>query len=142
MNMSTTMQCNIVSAEKSIFSGTVEMLVATGDSGELGILANHTPLLTGLIPGPVKIVKEGGEEEVFYVSGGYLEVQPKIVSILADTALRADDIDEAAAKEAQQNAEKAVLNQTGEFDYSVASAQLAEAAAQLRAIQKLRNKFK
>jgi F-type H+-transporting ATPase subunit epsilon len=138
--MSMTIHCDIVSAEQEIFSGLVEMLVATGSLGELGISYGHAPLLTGLIPGPVRIIRQDGEEEIYYVSGGFLEVQPGVVSILADTAIRADDVDEAAAEEARQAAEHALANQTGEFDYGRASSQLAEAAAQLLTIQKIRRK--
>ncbi len=139
--MAMTVQCEVVSAEKSIFSGLVEMVVAAGSLGDLGIVYGHAPLLTGLVPGPVRIVKQGGEEEVFYVSGGYLEVQPNAVTILADAVLRADDIDEAAAKEAQEAALHAMTNQAGEFDYSAAAIQLAESVAQLRTIQQIRKKF-
>ncbi len=135
-----TIHCDIVSAEQEIFSGMVEMLVATGSQGELGIGYGHAPLLTDLVPGPVRIVLPSGEEEVYYVSGGYLEVQPGIVSVLADTAIRAGDVDEVAAEEARQAAEHALANQSGDFDYGRASAQLAEAAAQLRTLQKLRNR--
>ena len=140
--MPMTIHCDIVSAEQEIFSGRVEMLVATGSLGELGISHGHSPLLTGLIPGPVRIIKQGGEEEIYYVSGGFLEVQPGVVSVLADTAIRAGDVDEAAAEEARQVAAKAFANQTGEFDYGRASAQLAEASAQLATIRKLRKKAK
>ena len=138
--MSMTIHCDIVSAEQEIFSGLVESLVATGSQGELGVNYGHAPLLTDLVPGPIRIIKQNGEEEVYYVSGGYLEVQPGVVSILADTAIRADDVDEAAAEEARQAAERALSEQTGEFDYGRASAQLAEAAAQLRTLQKMRNR--
>ena len=96
--MAMTIHCDIVSAEEEIFSGLVEMLVATGEMGELGVSYGHAPLLTSLVPGPVRIVTQGGDEQVFYVSGGFLEVQPGVVSILADTALRADDVDEALPK--------------------------------------------
>ncbi len=140
--MSMTIHCDIVSAEQEIFSGLVEMLVATGSEGEVGISYGHAPLLTGLIPGPVRIIKQDGAEEIYYVSGGFLEVQPGVVSILADAAIRADDVDEAAAEEARQAAEQAINNQSGEFDYGRASAQLAEAAAQLMTIQKLRKQAK
>ncbi len=136
--MAMTMHCDIVSAEKKIFSGLVEMVVATGSLGDLGVLPGHAPLLTGLIPGPVRIIKPGGEEEVFYVSGGFLEVQRGIVTLLADTVVRANDVSEAAALEAKEQAEKAMLNQSSEFEYSRAAAQLAEAAAQLRALRQLR----
>ncbi len=138
--MSMTIHCDIVSAEKEIFSGLVESLVATGSQGELGVNYGHAPLLTDLVPGPIRIVKQNGEEEVYYVSGGFLEVQPGVVSVLADTAIRADDVDEAAAEEARLAAEKALSEQTGEFDYGRAAAQLAEAAAQLRTLQKMRNR--
>ena len=90
--MAMTMHCDIVSAEKSIFSGRVEMVVATGTLGDLGVAPGHAPLITGLIPGPVRLIKDGGDEEVFYVSGGYLEVQSGVVTLLTDTALRADEI--------------------------------------------------
>jgi len=136
--MAMTMHCDIVSAEKSIFSGLVEMVVAAGSLGDLGIAPGHAPLLTALIPGPVKLTLQNGEEEVFYVSGGFLEVQRGIVTLLSDTALRADDLDEAAAQQAVEDAEKAIANQGTEFDYSIAAAQLAEAAAQLRALRKIK----
>lgn len=138
--MSMTFHCDIVSLEASIFSGLVKTVVATGDQGELGIFFNHAPLLTKLIPGPVRVVMDNGEEEVYYVSGGYLEVQPNAVNILADTALRASDLSEAEAEKAQAAAKAAVANMNGEFDYSKAAIQLAEAAAQIRTLQKLRNK--
>jgi F-type H+-transporting ATPase subunit epsilon len=138
--MSITIHCDIVSAEQEIFSGLVEMLVATGSLGELGVSYGHAPLLTGLVPGPVRIIKQDGEEEVYYVSGGFLEIQPGVVTILADTAIRAHDVDEAAAEEARIAAEHALANQSGEFDYGRASSQLAEAAAQLLTIQKIRRR--
>ena len=138
--MAMTIHCDIVSAEEEIFSGLVEMLVASGEVGELGVTYGHAPLLTSLVPGPVRIVTQGGEEEIFYVSGGFLEVQPGVVSILADTALRAGDVDEAAAEEARKEAEHALANQSGEFDYGRASARLAEAAAQLATLRKMRNR--
>jgi len=138
--MAMTIHCDIVSAEEEIFSGLVESLVATGEAGELGVNYGHAPLLTSLVPGPVRIILQGGEEQVYYVSGGYLEVQPGVVSILADTALRAHDIDEAAAEDARREAEQALANQSGDFDYGRASAQLAEAAAQLAALRKLKNR--
>ena len=136
--MAMTMHCDIVSAEKSIFSGLVEMVVAAGSLGDLGIAPGHSPLLTALIPGPVKLILQNGEEEVFYVSGGFLEVQRGVVTLLSDTAIRADDLDGAAAQQAVEDAEKAIANQGAEFDYSTAAAQLAEAAAQLRALQKIK----
>ncbi len=140
--MGITVHCDIVSAEEEIYSGLVEMIIAAGSEGDLGIAPGHTPLLTPLNPGPIRIVKQGGEEEIIYVSGGFLEVQPNVVTILADTAQRATDVDEAAAMEAKKEAEKAIANQSGELDYSRAAAQLAEAVAQLRTIQQLRNKLK
>ena len=136
--MAMTMHCDIVSGEKSIFSGLVEMVVAAGSLGDLGIAPGHAPLLTALIPGPVKLILQNGEEEVYYVSGGFLEVQRGVVTLLSDTALRADDLDEAAAQQAVEDAEKAIANQGVEFDYSIAAAQLAEAAAQLRTLRKIR----
>jgi len=139
--MAMTVHCDIVSAEKAIFSGLVEMVVAHGSLGDLGIAHGHAPLLTELKPGPVRVITQGGEEQLYYVSGGYLEVQASTVSVLADTAVRAHDIDEAAAVEAQKAAEAALANQHGEFDYGRAAAQLAEAAAQLRTIQGLRKKM-
>jgi F-type H+-transporting ATPase subunit epsilon len=138
--MAMTIHCDIVSAEEEIFSGLVEMLVATGEMGELGVSYGHAPLLTALVPGPVRIVTQGGDEHVYYVSGGFLEIQPGVVSILADTALRAKDVDEAAAEAAQREAEHALANQSGDFDYGRASAQLAEAAAQLATLRKMRNR--
>jgi len=138
--MGISVHCDIVSAEKSIFSGLVELVVAAGAMGDLGIAPGHAPLMTRLNPGPVRLIKLGGEEEVFFVSGGYLEVQPNIVTILSDSAQRADDMDEAAALEAKKEAERALANQGGEFDYSKAASQLAEASARLRTIQQLRKK--
>ncbi len=139
--MSMTIHCDIVSAEQEIFSGLAEMVVATGALGDLGISYGHAPILTSLEPGPVRVKNQAGEEQIYYVSGGYLEVQPGTVSILADTALRADDIDEAAALEAQKEAEQALANQSGDFDYGRAASQLAAAAAQLRTIQQIRKKM-
>ena len=139
--MAMTVHCDIVSAEKAIFSGLVEMVVAHGSLGDLGIAHGHAPLLTELKPGPVRVVTQSGQEQIFYVSGGFLEVQASTVTVLADTAVRAHDIDEAAAVEAQKAAEAALANQHGEFDYGRAAAQLAEAAAQLRTIQGLRKKM-
>jgi len=136
--MAMTVHCDVVSAEKKIYSGLVEMLIATGTEGELGVQLGHAPLLTALKPGAVRIIKQGGEEDVLYVSGGYLEVQPNLVTLLADTAVRAKDVDEAAALQAQKDAEAALANKTGEFEYYRAAAELAEAAAQLRTLQKLR----
>jgi F-type H+-transporting ATPase subunit epsilon len=136
--MAMTIHCDIVSAESEIFSGLVELMVATGSMGDLGVTYGHAPLLTGLEPGPIRLKKQGGEEEVFYVSGGYLEVQPNLITVLADTALRAGDMDEAAAENAKKEAAKKLLSQSSEIDYSQAAIQLAEASAQLRALQAIR----
>jgi len=139
--MAMTVHCDIVSADESIFSGLIEMVVATGSLGELGVTAGHAPLLSDLKPGPVRLIKQNGEEEIYYLSGGYLEVQPNMVSILADTAVRANDLDEAAAAEAVKSAEHALANESGEIEYSKAAAMLAEATAQLRTISQLRKKL-
>ena len=136
--MAMTMHCDIVSAEKSIFSGLVEMVIAAGSVGDLGIAPGHAPLLTGLKPGIVRLIMADGEEEVFYVSGGYLEVQRGTVTLLTDTATRAVDVDEAAAIKAKEEVEQAIANQGAEFDYSAAAVQLAEAAAQLRALRQIK----
>lgn len=136
--MPATMQCHIVSAEAEIYSGRIAMLSATGTLGELGILPGHAPLLTGIRPGPVRLRDENGEEDVFYAAGGYLEVQPGVVTVLADTALRASDIDEAAASQAQQEAERALSEAAAEMDYGRVQAQLAAATAQQRTLEELR----
>lgn len=135
-----TIKVDIVSASESIYGGSVEMVVAHGVQGDLGIMPGHAPLLTQLSPGPVRVVKEGGEEEVYYVSGGMLEVQPDLVTILADTAVRAHDVDEAAAEQARKHALEALSNQKSEMDTSAALAALAEAAAQLRTLQQMKNR--
>ena len=139
--MAMTVHCDIVSAEGEIFSGLVEMVIAHGNLGDLGIAPGHAPLLTDLKPGPIRLIKLGGEAEVFYISGGFLEVQPSLVKVLADTVQRATDIDEAAAQEALKAAEKALHEKGAEFDYGSAAAHLAEVAAQLRTVQQLRKKF-
>jgi len=123
--MAMTVHCDIVSAERQLFSG---------------IMPGPAPLLTRLKPGPVRVKKQNGDEEVFYVSGGFLEVQPKLVTVLADTADRADNMDEAAAEQAKQRAKEALEGKNSEMDYSRAAATLAEAVAQLRAIQQLKKK--
>ena len=137
--MAMTMHVDIVSAESSIFTGQAEMVFAPGAMGELGIMPRHTPLLTALKPGEVRVQTSEGEE-TFYVSGGILEIQPHVVTVLSDTALRAKDIDEAAALEAKQRAEDALKDKTSEFEYAQAERELAEAIAQLQTIQKMRNK--
>ena len=134
-----TIQCNIVSPEGELFSGEVEMLSAEGGAGEIAITPRHAPLLTNLKPGPVKLTLEGGEE-VFFASGGFLEVQPGEVTLLTDVAERADDIDSAAAERAKELAERELEDQKADMDYSMAAANLAEAAARLKALQKLRKK--
>ncbi len=139
--MAMTFHCDIVSAETALFSGLVEILVANGTEGEFGITYGHAPLLTGLKPGPIRLKRQDGEEEIYYISSGYVEVQPHAVTVLADTALRADDMDEAKALEAKKIAEQNLANQSGELDYSVAATQLAEAAAQLRTLQAIRKKL-
>lgn len=136
-----TFHLDIVSAEKSIFSGTVDSLVATGELGELGIAPGHAPLLTRLKPGTVKVTDHDGNVEHYYVSGGMLEVQPHVTTILADTAARADDVDEAAAIAAKEAAEAAMADQNSEIEYAEAAVELAEAVAQLRTIQSLRKKM-
>ncbi|WP_426415504.1 F0F1 ATP synthase subunit epsilon [Aestuariirhabdus sp. LZHN29] len=140
--MAMTVHCDIVSAESAIFSGLVETVIAYGSEGELGVTPGHAPLLTGLKPGPIRIIKQGGEEEIYYISGGYLEVQPNNVKVLADTALRADDMNEAAAEEAKREAEQELANRSSELDYSRAAAQLAEASAQLRTLRQIRDKIR
>ena len=136
--MVSTVQCSIVSAEEEIFSGAVEMVVASGTIGELGIMPGHTPLLSGVKPGPVRLILEGGEEEVFFASGGYIEVQPNHITILADTALRAADIDEAAAARAQQEAEQQLSDVQADIDFARVNADIAEQAAMLRTLRKHR----
>jgi len=138
--MAMTVHCDIVSAEEEIFSGRVTMVSATGSLGELGIMPGHAPLLTGIRPGPVRLKLDSGEEEVFFASGGFLEVQPGVVTILADTAARAEDLDEAAAQEAQQAAERMLAEQTGEMEFSTVAAQPAEALAQQRTLEELRKR--
>lgn len=133
--MAITVHCDIVSAEEEIYSGLVEMVIAHGNLGDLGIAPGHAPLITDLKPGPIRIVKQGGDEEVFYISGGFLEVQPSMIKVLADTVLRAADMDEAAAKSAVLSAEKALSEKGAEFDYASASNRLAEAVAQLRTVK-------
>ena len=133
--MAITDHCDIVSAEEEICYGLVEMVPSHGNLGDLGIAPGHAPLITDLKPGPIRIVKQGGDEEVFYISGGFLEVQPSMIKVLADTVLRAADMDEAAAKSAVLSAEKALSEKGAEFDYASASNRLAEAVAQLRTVK-------
>ncbi len=147
--MAMTMHVDIVSAEAQIFSGIAEHLIATGVLGELGIWPRHAPLVTLLKPGQIKIVKPGNEEEIFYIKGGILEVQPHIVTVLADTVMRATELDEAAALEAKERAEQILQKRAesgaarqADIDYAKAAAELAEAVAQLETIRKLRKKLK
>ncbi len=140
--MAMTMHVDVVSAETSIFSGTVEAVFAPAKEGEVGIMPRHSPFLAQLKPGQVRVVKQGGEEDFFYVSGGMLEVQPHTVTVLADTALRARDMDEAAAIQAKERAEQAMRDRTGEMEWAEAQAELAQAIAQLQMIQRMREKTK
>lgn len=137
-DMAMTTQLDIVSAEKEIFSGLVEMVIASAELGEVGIVPGHAPLLTLLKPGEIRVTLSGGEQVLYYVSGGMLEVQPHHVTVLADTVERADDIDEAAALAAKERAEHAIANKHTDLDYSRASAELARALAQIRILQKAR----
>jgi len=140
--MAMTMHVDIVSAEEEIFSGTANMVFAPAEMGEVGIAPRHTPLLTRLKPGEIRVQVEGKEEQFFYVSGGILEIQPHVVTVLADTALRAKDLDEAAALRVKERAEKAIKDRASDFDYARAQAELAEASAQLHAIRRMREKAK
>lgn len=140
--MAMTVHVDIVSAEGAIHSGLATMVFAPAEMGELGIAPRHAPLITRLKPGDVRVEKEDGGMEHFYVSGGLLEVQPQIVTVLADTAVRARDLDEAAAVEAKRRAEDALAGKTAQFEFAKAQAELAEAIAQLRAIEKLRKMTK
>ncbi|WP_341502557.1 F0F1 ATP synthase subunit epsilon [Gallaecimonas sp. GXIMD4217] len=133
-----TVHLDVVSAEKNIFSGRVESIQVTGEWGDLGIMAGHAPLLTALKPGMLRMVKQHGHEELLYLSGGVLEVQPGNVHILADTVIRAKDIDEAAAEEAKEAAMKAISNPSADFDYAQAATELAKAMAQLRVVELLK----
>ncbi len=136
--MAMTIHIDIVSAEGAIYSGLAEMVYAPAVMGEVGIAPRHTPLVTRLKPGEVRVDTGGGEMQHFYVSGGILEIQPHVVTVLADTAIRARDLDEASAAEAKKRAEDALAGQQADFEYAKAQAELAEAAAQLRAIERLR----
>jgi len=138
--MSMTIHIHIVSAETEIFSGTANMVFAPAEMGEVGIAPRHTPLLTRLKPGEVRVQMDGQDEQFFYVSGGILEIQPHVVTVLADTAIRATDLDEAAAIRAKERAERAMDDRQSDFDYAKAQAELAEAVAQLRTINSIRQK--
>ncbi len=136
--MALTFHLDIVSAEQEIFSGAVNMVVAPAEMGDVGILARHSPLLTRLKPGEVKIIKDGQDDQYIYVSGGILEVQPHVVTVLSDTAIRAKDLDEERALEMKRRAEEALANRQSEFEEAKALAELAQVAAQLRMLQKRR----
>ncbi|HET8790412.1 MAG TPA: F0F1 ATP synthase subunit epsilon [Modicisalibacter sp.] len=137
--MANSFQCEIVSAEQSIFSGEINQIIAAGVIGDLGILPGHTPLMTELVPGPLRIIRgDDAQEEIYYVTGGFIEVQPDLVSVLADTAVRADDLDEAQAEEARKEALKTLNEKQSDLDYTRATAELAEAVAKLRTLDQLR----
>ena len=139
--MANTIQVDVVSAEEAIFSGEAEFVVLPGEEGELGIYPRHTPLITRIKPGTVRIKPaSGGEEELIFVAGGILEVQPHLVTVLADTAIRGHDLDEAKALEAQKHARESLQDRSGKMEYAKAMAELAEAAAQIAAIRKLRQR--
>lgn len=140
--MTATIRCDIVSAEEEIFHGNAQMVIATGEMGELGIAPRHAPLITRLKPGQVRVQLENGEEQFFYVSGGILEVQPSVVTVLADTAIRARDLDEAAARKAKEEAERALADRSDALEVAQAQAQLAQAIAQLQALEHLRRSLK
>lgn len=137
-----TIRCHIVSAEREIFSGEASLIVVSGELGELGIAPNHAPLITRIRPGQVRVLTADGKEQQFYVSGGVLEVQPTLVTVLSDTAIRAADIDEAKAKSAKEEAERLLAGQDKDMDIAHAQAQLAQAVAQLQALERLRKNLK
>ena len=138
--MTMTIHVDIVSAEREIFSGLAEMVFAPAELGEVGISPRHAPLITKLNPGEVRVKASDGESYPFYISGGLLEVQPHLVTILADTAIRAKDIDEASALDAKARAEEALADKTGKIDYATAQSQLAQAVMQLRTLDRLRKR--
>ncbi len=138
--MAMTMHVDVVSAEKAIFSGLAEFVAAPGTQGELGIYPRHAPLITRIKPGSIRIQVPNAPEEIFFVSGGILEIQPGVVTVLADVAIRGHDIDEAKALEAKQAAQEAIEKKSSEVDYARAQAELVEAVAQLETIEKLKKK--
>jgi F-type H+-transporting ATPase subunit epsilon len=140
--MASTIRCDIVSAEQEIFQGEVQMVVATGEMGELGIAPRHAPLITRLKPGQVRVILASGDEQLFYVSGGILEVQPQVVTILADTAIRGGDLDEAKAQAAKAEAERILAGRGEAMDLAEAQMKLVEAMAQLQALERLRKNLK
>lgn len=135
-----TFHLEVVSAEKRLFSGRVETFQVTGSEGELGIFHGHTPLLTAITPGMVRIVKQHGHEEFIYVSGGMVEVQPGTATVLADTAIRGEDIDASKAEEAKRKAEENIRNQHGDMDFAQAASELAKAIAQIRVAELTRKR--
>ncbi len=138
--MSMTMHVNIVSAEKEIYSGTVTQVFAPAEMGEVGVMPRHAPMLSTLKAGIVRVLPQDGEEQTFYVSGGILEIQPHVVTILSDTALRAADIDESAALEAKARSEATMKEKASDMDYAKAKSELIEAVAQIEALKKIRKK--
>ncbi len=138
--MAMTIHVNIVSAEQEIYSGTATQIFAPAEMGEVGIMPRHAPMLSTLKAGVVRVISQGGEEQTFFVSGGILEIQPHIVTILSDTALRAADIDESAAMEAKSRAEAAMNDKASDLDYAKAKSELIEAVAQIEALKKIRHK--
>jgi F-type H+-transporting ATPase subunit epsilon len=140
--MTKTIRCDIVSAHEEIFSGDVAMVFATGIAGELGISPRHAPLITQLKPGPVRVQDSAGEEQFFFVTGGIIEVQPHVVTVLADTVMRGEDLDQAAAEAAKAEAERELADRTGDMEIAEAQAKLAEAVAQLQAMERLRKSLK
>ena len=140
--MASTIRCDIVSAEEEIFHGEVQMVVATGEMGELGIAPRHAPLITRLKPGQIRVTLANGEEQLFYVSGGILEVQPQVVTVLADTAIRGGDLDESKAQAAKAEAERILAGRGEAMDLAEAQMKLVEAMAQLQALERLRKNLK
>jgi F-type H+-transporting ATPase subunit epsilon len=140
--MASTIHCDIVSAEAEIFSGEAAMVIVPGEEGDLGIAPRHAPLLTRLRPGQVRVILPSGEEEFYYISGGMLEIQPHVVSVLSDTAQRAGDLDEAAAIKAKEEAERAIADRSAGMEVAQAQAQLAQAMAQLAALERFRKQLK
>lgn len=137
-----TMRCDIVSAHEKVFSGVATMVIATGIAGELGISPRHAPLITQLKPGPVRVQGESGEESFFFVTGGIIEVQPHVVTVIADTAMRSEDLDRVAAEAAKAEAERELANRKSELDITEAHAKLLKAVAELQALDRLRKQAK
>lgn len=138
--MAMTIHVDVVSAEEMIFSGLAQFVVLPGEAGELGIMPGHMPLMTRIKPGAVRIKRQDGSEELIFVASGLLEVQPGLITVLADTAIRGHDLDEARALESRKAAQEAMANRASTMDYGRAQAELAEAAAQLAAIDRLRKR--